>query len=90
MKKIKIQKSVKLLIAFSIALLITLVVIDNNYYANNKDKVAKNRENLRFTQISTISLMSWVNNMDIKENQLMEIGIIVDSAKTKKDTIKIK
>ncbi|HBN06897.1 MAG TPA: hypothetical protein DD434_14105 [Bacteroidales bacterium] len=90
MKKIKIQKSVKLLIAFSIALLITLVVIDNNYYANNKDKVAKNRENLRFTQISTISVMSWVNNMDIKENQLMEIGIIVDSAKTKKDTIKIK
>ncbi|MDD3286972.1 MAG: hypothetical protein PHI14_05690 [Bacteroidales bacterium] len=63
MKKIKIQKSIKLLIMFSIALMITLVIIDNNYYANNKDKVEKNRKNLKYTQIGTMEMMNWRGNI---------------------------
>ena len=87
MKKIKIQKSVKLLIIFSIALMITLVIIDNNYYANNKDKVEKNRENLKYTQIGTMGMMNWGNNTNASKRQLIDVGIIVDTTQLQNDTI---
>lgn len=79
MKKIKIQKSIKLLIMFSIALMITLVIIDNNYYANNKDKVEKNRKNLKYTQIGTMEMMNWRGNIKVSKRQLIDVGIIVDT-----------
>lgn len=87
MKKIKIQKSVKLLIMFSVALMITLVIIDNNYYANNKDKVEKNRENLKYTQIGTMEMMSWRSNIKVSKRQLIDVGIILDSTQTDEDNI---
>lgn len=87
MKKIKIQKSVKLLIMFSIALMITLVIIDNNYYANNKDKIEQNRENLKYKQIGTMGMMSWGNNIKVSKRQLIDVGIILDSTQTDEDNI---
>lgn len=87
MKKIKIQKSIKLLIMFSIALMITLVIIDNNYYANNKDKVDKNRENLKYTQIGTMEMMNWGNRPRVSKRQLIDVGIILDSTQTDEDNV---
>ncbi|MPM01581.1 hypothetical protein SDC9_47821 [bioreactor metagenome] len=79
MKKIKIQKSIKLLIMFSIALMIILVTIDNTYYANNKDKIEQNRENLKYTQIGTMEMMSWGYHPKTTKIQLIDVGIIVDT-----------
>ena len=87
MKKIKIQKSIKLLIMFSIALMITLVIIDNNYYANNKDKVEKNRKNLKYTQIETMEMMNWRGNIKVSKRQLIDVGIILDSTQTDEDKV---
>ena len=87
MKKIKIQKSIKLLIMFSIALMITLVIIDNNYYANNKDKVEKNRKNLKYTQIETMEMMNWRGNIKVSKGQLIDVGIILDSTQTDEDKV---
>ncbi|MDY4789871.1 MAG: hypothetical protein VB048_01280 [Bacteroidaceae bacterium] len=87
MKKIKIQKSIKLLIMFSIALMITLVIIDNNYYANNKDKVEKNRKNLKYTQIGTMEMMNWRGNIKVSKRQLIDVGIILDSTQTDEDKV---
>lgn len=79
MKKIKIQKSIKLLIMFSIALMFVLVTIDNTYYASNKDKIEQNRENLKYTQIGTMEMMSWRNHPKTSKRQLIDVGIIVDT-----------
>lgn len=87
MKKIKIHKSSKLLIVFSFALLIALVIIDNCYYANNKGIVKENREKLKYTQIETMSMMSWVNNIEFTDEQLMDFSVKVDTTQSNNDTI---
>lgn len=87
MKKIKIQKSIKLLIMFSIALMFVLVTIDNTYYASNKDKIEQNRENLKYTQIGTMEMMNWRGNIKVSKRQLIDVGIILDSTQTDEDKV---
>lgn len=67
--------------------MITLVIIDNNYYANNKDKVEKNRKNLKYTQIGTMEMMNWRGNIKVSKRQLIDVGIILDSTQTDEDKV---
>jgi hypothetical protein len=88
--KIKLKKSIVLMIIFAFTFLISMVLIDNIYYCNNKEKIAENRRSLDYPQIRSLETLYWGSNINITKEQFIEAGFSFDTTQVENDTINIK